>query len=473
MNPITDFLNLEDIDLRIVETRIEESQKIILLETEPSIHHCPLCGFRMHSKGIYTRTINHPILQDTYELVLKVKQRRWRCTNDTCRYEVNDSFHFVNPNRRNTNTTDLLIVNAFKDLYASAASIARQFDVSDTYALDVFNRYVKMDRLPFSDIICIDEVHVDLDDYCKYALVIQDFYTGEPIDILRSRRANVTEPYFANIPKEERFAVKYLISDMYNPYIQFVDKYFPNALHVVDSFHVIQWMIHSIEMYIRKMVKNYKQRDRVMFLAKHPHLDSKDPRLEIPLSDEVYLLQKYRWLVLANQSNITYYSQPRMDRHFNCLMNTYDYEDRLFRIDRSLKQLRDLKEEYIRFNTRYAGHPLEAVDGLHEVISRYQQSGNPIFMEFSELLQRHFQSIINSFVMVEKHGDGKLYSSRLSNGPMESLNRKAKDLKRMGRGYQNFEHFRTRFLYATRDNPTINAITRYNPVHYYSEDDDD
>ena len=74
--------------------------------------------------------------------------------------------------------------------------------------------------------------------------------------------------------------------------------------------------------------------------------------------------------------------------------------------------------------------------------------------------------------MVEKHGAGGIYNSRLSNGPIEALNRKVKDLKRLGRGYRNFEHFRTRFLYATRDNPVINAVPEYNPVTYYDMEDE-
>ena len=73
--------------------------------------------------------------------------------------------------------------------------------------------------------------------------------------------------------------------------------------------------------------------------------------------------------------------------------------------------------------------------------------------------------------MAEMHGSGKIHSSRLSNGPIESLNRKVKDLKRLGRGYRNFEHFRTRFLYATRDTPVINGITDYNPVTYFDMED--
>lgn len=159
----------------------------------------------------------------------------------------------------------MLIVNEFKDLSMPASRISEKFNVSDTYAIQIFDKYVKPDRLPLSDIISIDEVLVDLDKYCKYALVIQDFYTVEPINLLRSRRQNVTEPYFVSIPREERNQVKYLISDMYNPYIRYVDKYFPNAVPVVDSFHVLQWVTNAIDKYIRQLIKEFKQRDRVLY----------------------------------------------------------------------------------------------------------------------------------------------------------------------------------------------------------------
>lgn len=108
---------------------------------------------------------------------------------------------------------------------------------------------------------------------------------------------------------------------------------------------------------------------------------------------------------------------------------------------------------------------------LDELINHYLHCGNPIIVDFTNLLIRNHDYIINSFVMVEKHGPGKIYSSRLSDGPIESLNRKVKNLKRLGRGYRNFEHFRTRFLYATRDIPVINGITDYNPVTYFDMED--
>ena len=79
--------------------------------------------------------------------------------------------------------------------------------------------------------------------------------------------------------------------------------------------------------------------------------------------------------------------------------------------------------------------------------------------------------IITSFVMAEKHGSGRIYDSRLSNGPIESLNRKVKDLKRMGRGYRSFEHFRNRFLYSARNNPPLNFAAEQSSVLYQEDDD--
>ena len=470
MNSITEFLDLEDTDIFISDISIDGAKKILTLETHPVVRHCPCCGFRMHSRGIHSRTISHPMLQDGYELLLILKQRRWRCTNPDCRHAENEDFRFVNKRRRSTNATDMLIIDSFRDLSASAADIARRFKTSDTHVLDVFDRYVKLDRLPLTDIISVDEVYTDMEDDCKYALVIQDFHSGDPIDLLRSRRTKVTEPYFASIPIEERLQVRYLLSDMYNPYISFVDKYFPNAVPVVDSFHVVQWIIHAIDMYIRDLEKWYRKRDREAQEKKSQELGRP---VTLPESDEMYILRKYRWLILMNRDNIRFHSDLRMDRHFRCLMNTYDYESWLFRISSRLKTLCDLKERYIRFNARNAGHPQSANEEIEDLIDFYFQCGDSIFVDFAQLLCKYKQPIINSFVMVEKNGPGGIYDSRLSNGPIESLNRKVKDLKRLGRGYASFEHFRNRFLYATRNNPVLDGISGHSQVQYFEDDEDE
>lgn len=71
-----------------------------------------------------------------------------RCTNPQCSFTSNETFNFVDKRRRNTNATDMLIIQTFHDLSTSTSSIATKYNVSDTYVLDTFDRYIKMNKLP-------------------------------------------------------------------------------------------------------------------------------------------------------------------------------------------------------------------------------------------------------------------------------------------------------------------------------------
>ena len=60
------------------------------------------------------------------------------------------------------------------------------------------------------------------------------------------------------------------------------------------------------------------------------------------------------------------------------------------------------------------------------------------------------------------------YYSRLSNGLMESFNRKPKDFKRSTRGSSNFDYTRNRILWATRSNVVIRAVPKsHEEIHSY------
>ena len=94
---------------------------------------------------------------------------------------------------------------------------------------------------------------------------------------------------------------------------------------------------------------------------------------------------------------------------------------------------------------------------LRQLIQKYRNSGYPLFRSIADTLDYHFESIINSFIIMERYCADSTHLSRLSNGPMESLNRIAKDLKRNGRGFRNFEHICNRFLFAERKNAQMLA----------------
>ena len=79
-------------------------------------------------------------------------------------------------------------------------------------------------------------------------------------------------------------------------------------------------------------------------------------------------------------------------------------------------------------------------------------------MRFARTLKRFRQPIINSFILIERLAvNGETSVSRLSNGPMESMNRQIKDLRRVAHGFRSFEHLRNRFLFAKRKDPVLNG----------------
>jgi transposase len=366
-----------------------------------------------------------------------------------------DVFNFVDKYRRVTNATDFLIIEAFRDYTLTFSAIARKFKVSPSYVHNVFKRYIHMERLPLGEVLSIDEIYIKDDRNGKYALVIHDFITGEPIDLLSSRRQIVTEQYFASIDISERRKVKYLITDMYKPFINYAVRYFPNAVVAVDSFHVVHWIINEIQKYIRAITRQYLKRDQDL----HTQREAAAMReLTLHQSDEVYILKKYSWLILTNQENIDYSQEMKVDPHFRYFMTLYEKEEKLFNLAPELREMRDLKEFYIRFNKAHFDDIAQVEAALLKLITLYRQSEFEMFRSFAALLNDNFQEIINSFVRIEIIDEnGEIHEKRLSNGPIESFNRIPKDMKRNSRGYLDFEHARNRILFATRKNPAITS----------------
>ncbi len=144
----------------------------------------------------------------------------------------------------------------------STATIAERFNISDTLAHILFERYVDLPRLPLPEYMSIDEVYLNISNSQKYAFVIMDFSNGEIVDIVHNRRSSTLEDYFLHIPLEERLKVKVVICDAYQTYLTMPEKYFPNACTVLDSFHAVKVIITYLNGYINKVMKKYQDRDK-------------------------------------------------------------------------------------------------------------------------------------------------------------------------------------------------------------------
>ena len=61
-----------------------------------------------------------------------------------------------------------------------------------------------------------------------------------------------------SIPLKERLNVKGVISDAYKAYLTMPEEFFPNAITILDSFHVVKVIISQMNAYIYKVMKKYK-----------------------------------------------------------------------------------------------------------------------------------------------------------------------------------------------------------------------
>lgn len=462
-NDIIKILNIIDEDIEILETVIVKPNKYIHIRKKViGKKMCPNCGCVMYSKGVRKREINHPVLQDGFHLYLILHQRKWRCTNKECNHYCNDDFSFIEKYKQSTNILPFLVLEKFKDINATDASVARDLNISDNSVRYIFRSYVDLGRLPLSEVISIDEVYMHFDSKNLYSLMIMDFISGEIIDILPNRLEKTTSKYFYSISKGERNRVKYLICDMYNPYINYVNKYFKNAICIIDSFHVIQWIVRELRNYINDLKKKYREQEKQKLEEKNEKNNTSYKTSET--SDELYLLNHYSFFLLSNNDNIEYDQKRYYNYKFKMYLNTYQLEEMFFSVDENLKKFSDLKQLYHDFN-KDDFNTLEEVEiMLDTLIIKYKKCGYKIFKDFAILLENHKHLIVNSFIKVEVvDSNGEYVLRRLSNGPMESFNNVPKDYKHISNGVSNFEYTRNRILWATRRNPSILGVPKTLP----------
>lgn len=281
---------------------------------------------------------------------------------------------------------------------------------------------------------------------------------------------NTLEHYFLGIPLDERKKVKGIISDAYRNYLEILPSYFPNSVSILDSFHTSRVIISSLNIYLNKLIKQFKDRDEKKWAERALQLNRE--QIKGQYSQEVILLQNYKWVLLKNYDDINHSPYLHYHPKLKMYLTTTQIEEMFFKINPRLKILHTLKEKYIMFNRAAFGSEEEAEFALNQLTKIYDESHETIFYNFSSFLKSHKQEIIRSFTTLQVSRKTKeeveSYYARLSNGLMESFNRKPKDFKRSTRGSSNFDYTRNRILWATRNNSAIRALPKSKEeIHSY------
>ena len=132
------------------------------------------------------------------------------------------------------------------------------------------------------------------------------------------------------------------------PNLQLPEKYFPNACTILDSFHVVRLITTQLQVYINKVMKKYQKRDEERRNQKNH--DTNQDHKKIKPSKEVILLKNYRWVLLKNRDEITYSTRRYYHKLLGMNVDTFTVEKMFLDLDKNFRKLREMKEDYIRFN---------------------------------------------------------------------------------------------------------------------------
>ena len=365
---------------------------------------CEKCGvvfdenFEKH--GFITSNIKIPDVAG-FKAILRLRKQRYLCKHCnrafTLRDNVTDYGCFISKN------TKLKISNDLRNKI-SEKDIAKNNNVSPNTVERVMDSYydtVKLYKNYLPEVLSFDEFKSVKSADGAMSFHICNGLTGQTIDIVEDRRLLNLLIYFSYYSFKTRHSVKYIIIDMYSPYISLIKKMFPNALIVIDSFHLIQLISRALN----------KTRIKAMKTNKHAYNKMK----------------RYWRLILKSRKDLDY-SKWKRYTCFKELMTERDV------VDYILNQNKELKVTYYKYQDLLQSIKeknynvfLNSINNIDDNISDYMKTSIKTLSEFKN-------DIYNTF------------NTNYHNGFIEGNNNFIKVLKRIAFGFRSFRRFKARIM---------------------------
>ena len=217
--------------------------------------------------------------------------------------------------------------------------------------------------------------------------------------------------FFREFGTERCRQLKYVCSDMWVPYLKVIKKKAPQALNILDRFHIMKKFGEAIDEVRREEIRELRE------------------------TRQEGILINGRWVLLKRTENLTDKQVVRLKD----LLKT------------NLKSIKAylLREDFQRFWTYHM--PAWAEKFLEDWVQRTLQSNLLPMKKVAQMLRTHKDLILNWF-----HAGGSL-----SNGIVEGLNNKAKLTIRKAYGFQSRKHLQIALYHALGDLPEPKFIHRF------------
>ena len=233
-----DLLKIENLKIKKVE-KTEEKLKIhCQIKTGEEL--CPNC--QTLCKTVKQRTITD--LRDLdiseREVWLILTKRQFVC--EECQRNFTERLSWVQPNKSYTKRFSKFVFKLCK-----SQSFQEVGAIVNTSSKTVERMYYEM----ANRVVNIQENwskvrHLGLDEISNkkgrgnYCCVLTNLETGEQIDILPNRKLKTIRAYFGELGVEICTQIQVVCFDMWDAYSTASKEFFPNALLIIDRFHVVQ-----------------------------------------------------------------------------------------------------------------------------------------------------------------------------------------------------------------------------------------
>ena len=409
-NSILKLLNMKDKNLNfnenfVVEREIKNKRCLVILGyLKNDFEYCPCCGCINENTIIKKGTRNSLIKINKHaELTtyLDLTKQRYKCKN--CNKKFYDTTPEVDYRCHISKQVKLAILNCAKEMMCKSL-IARLYNVSDNTVQSIFdtvfyNDTVYKDFLPKA--ICIDEFTFKKK---TYAFNICNAKNGKTIDLVLDRTTNNLDKYFSHYTEKARKRVKFVVMDMYSPYIDLIKKWFPNAKIIIDLFHIVQLLTKSLN----------KTRINVMN-------ENKDDRNKF---------KRYWRFILKSRFDLDSSTWNKF-RCFKNLMTEIDVVNYLLSKDKFFENSYDLYQD-ILYHLQHRNY-----EGFNKVVNK----------EYKDI-SKQIQITLNTLKKYSKYIKNTLEYS-YSNGVMERNNNTCKLIKRISFGFKNFRNMKSRIMIIT------------------------
>ena len=371
---------------------------------------CPYCNnqvLHIHNRRWLEIKLSSTIGVKEY---LRIKRIRYKCPN--C--GKTHTFELVGIDRNKT-ISEFVITAIRKEFFEiqSFTTIAKRYDISVMKVINIFDKYTKIvPRRPLPKYLCIDEKHF-ISDNGKYAVVISDFFSGEIIDVIINRQLPYLNEYFSSITSKERENVKVFISDMYDNYSTIKNKFFANALFVVDLFHVIKLLTTAVN---QLRIKTYNQCSQENNVEKQ------------------FMKTNWRYF-LMDESKI--YKNEYYSKKFNVYIPYGEIVLRCLKKNKDFWDGYNVMQELLHYD-KYDSYK-EAENFMDRIIAKLISTGNELLCKVADSYKKWKPGIING---LSKKQSGK----RFSNSIAESNNSHIQRVINVAYGYKNFARFRARIM---------------------------